>query len=267
MSAQPAFAARRLEVLEVLEGGVGVALADARRARGLSIDQVAAATRIRPGQIAALERDDLAALPGPVYARGHLRTYATYLGLDPEPLMARLEPPVPAAGTRPSLSLARLAPRLPAGLVLSGPMLTAAALVAGIALFAGYAWYELRSARLDAPAAATAAAGEGPPIASPRPLASAAAPPAPAPAQPAAAVPAPQVAVAIRAAETTWVQVTIDGKPAYGPAGKMLAAGSEDVFVGSRVRIGAGKPSVLVSVAGGDYVPLGALSREYSAQT
>lgn len=249
--------------LEVLEGGVGAVLAAERRAQGQSLDQVAAATRIRRAHLEAIERDDLAALPGAVYARGYLRAYATHLGLEAAPLLARLAEPTPAPeAARPALSLARLAPRLPAGLVLTAPMVTAAALVVGIALFASYAWYELRSARLDANPAPVSTPVSAPPVASPQPLPSAA---------PGAGAPAPAtlhpIAVGIKATELVWVQVTVDGKPAYGDSGRMLQPGTEDVFVGQKIKISAGKPSLLVSLSGGDYQPLGALSKEYSAQT
>ena len=249
--------------LEVLEGGVGAALAAERRAQRQTVEQVASATRIRRGHVEAIERDDLAALPGAIYARGYIRAYALHLGLDPEPLLARLaQPAAPAAAARPALSLARLAPRLPAGLVVTAPMVMAAALVAGIALFASYAWYELRSAQLEASPAPVATAVSPPPIASPAPLPSAAAG-----ADPAAPATLHPIAIAIKATELVWVQVTVDGKPAYGAAGRMLQPGTEDVFVGQKVKISAGKPSLLVSVSGGDYQPLGTLNKEYSAQT
>jgi len=245
--------------LEVLEGGTGLVLAAERRRQGLSIEQVAAATRIRPVQLLAIERDDLAALPGPIYARIYVRSYSAHLGLDPEPLMQRQaapEPPARASG--PFLSLARLAPRLPAGLVLTAPVVTAFGLLLVLALFSTYALYELRSARLDGAPSAGPAAAAAPPIASAAPLPSAlpTAVPAPAP-----------VSVGIRATELVWVQVTVDGKAVYGTAGRMMQPGAADTFSGRKVKIQAGKPSLLVSVGGSGYTPLGVLTKEYSAQT
>jgi len=43
-----------------------------------------AATRVRVANLAAIEDGDIESLPAPVYARGYLRTYARYLGLDPD---------------------------------------------------------------------------------------------------------------------------------------------------------------------------------------
>jgi cytoskeletal protein RodZ len=62
--------------------GVGSALRRARELRGLSLDEAARDTRIRADQLDALEREDFDVLPGEVYVRASLRTYASYLGLD-----------------------------------------------------------------------------------------------------------------------------------------------------------------------------------------
>lgn len=62
---------------------IGAKLREAREARGLSFDAVAAELRIRPVILAAMEREDYAALPERVYLLGLLRTYARHLGLDP----------------------------------------------------------------------------------------------------------------------------------------------------------------------------------------
>src|ERR1700693_6374024 len=71
---------------------LGELLAARRGERGLTIEQAAAATRIRAHYLSALESNELERLAAPVYAKGHLRTYARFLGLDPEPLVAMLNP-------------------------------------------------------------------------------------------------------------------------------------------------------------------------------
>lgn len=63
--------------------GIGERLRAAREARGLSLEAVAAELRIRSLILAAMEREDHAALPERVYLLGLLRTYARFLGLDP----------------------------------------------------------------------------------------------------------------------------------------------------------------------------------------
>jgi cytoskeleton protein RodZ len=62
--------------------GVGSALRRAREVRGTSLDEAARDTRLRVEQLDALEREDFDVLPGDVYVRASLRTYASYLGLD-----------------------------------------------------------------------------------------------------------------------------------------------------------------------------------------
>lgn len=57
-------------------------LRDAREARGIPLDQAERETRIRAKYISAIEDDKPAILPGPVYARGFVRNYAAYLGVD-----------------------------------------------------------------------------------------------------------------------------------------------------------------------------------------
>jgi cytoskeletal protein RodZ len=64
--------------------GVGSALQRAREVRGVTLDEAARDTRLRVDQLDALEREDFDVLPGEVYVRASLRTYASYLGLDAE---------------------------------------------------------------------------------------------------------------------------------------------------------------------------------------
>lgn len=71
-----------------LDPVVGPQLAGARTRLGLSVDQLADRTRIRPHVIEAIEVDDFAPCGGDFYARGHLRTLSRVLGLDAEPLLA-----------------------------------------------------------------------------------------------------------------------------------------------------------------------------------
>jgi hypothetical protein len=58
---------------------------------GLSVDELAERTRIRPHVIESIEVDDFAPCGGDFYARGHLRTLCRVLGRDPEPLLAQFD--------------------------------------------------------------------------------------------------------------------------------------------------------------------------------
>jgi len=143
----------------------GAFLAAKRGERGLTLQQASSATRIRLEHLRALEADEPELLPAPVYARGYMRTYARYLGLDEESLVAKLPPSL--QDTRRSLSLAilRVQPRM----ILSGP---AAALV-GLLLLAGaftaYAWRQIEADQRPTIIAAPADSPAATPLPSPSP--------------------------------------------------------------------------------------------------
>ncbi len=61
---------------------LGTSLRQAREKRGLELDAVQRALRIRKRYLEALESERFEQLPGEVYARGFLREYAEFLGLD-----------------------------------------------------------------------------------------------------------------------------------------------------------------------------------------
>jgi cytoskeleton protein RodZ len=64
--------------------GLGSALRKAREHRGVTLDAASRDTKLSPEHLRALEAEDFDALLGDVYVRGSLRTYAAYLGLDPD---------------------------------------------------------------------------------------------------------------------------------------------------------------------------------------
>jgi cytoskeletal protein RodZ len=66
---------------------IGDSLAEARRQAGLTITEVSQQTRIRESIIRGIEQDDFSACGGDFYARGHIRSIGTVIGLDPEPLI------------------------------------------------------------------------------------------------------------------------------------------------------------------------------------
>jgi cytoskeleton protein RodZ len=63
---------------------VGAQLRSSREARGLSIDAVAHMTRVQPRILAAIERDDVRAVPPRPFGRGFVKAYAREIGLDAE---------------------------------------------------------------------------------------------------------------------------------------------------------------------------------------
>jgi cytoskeleton protein RodZ len=117
--------------------GPGSSLRRAREARGLTAQQAAEQINLDVGVLAALENDDYAALGAPVFARGHLRRYGAYLGLDEGELLGtyerssvRAQPPTLVPRARIEMAPVRGRPKWP--WVLGGAVLfvLAAGLVA-----------------------------------------------------------------------------------------------------------------------------------------
>ena len=167
-----------------------------REIREISLREIADVTKISIRYLEALEQDRFDVLPAPVFAKGFLREYARYVGLDPDEvvntyLTAQSEahpeeaPPEPwtAPAKRPSLEWT------------SGLLLALA-----VAVVALVAFYAERSR--DAPPPAPAAI---------------AVPPLPAPPEPEPAVAEPEVALAplvvtMDFAEDCWVEAVVDGQ-------------------------------------------------------
>lgn len=79
---------------------VGDWLAARRRVLGLSLEDVAVATRVREDYLAAFEDMDARRLPAGPYAPGFVRTYAIHLELDPEAVANRFREEMPARRAR-----------------------------------------------------------------------------------------------------------------------------------------------------------------------
>ncbi|MFB7503179.1 helix-turn-helix domain-containing protein [Streptomyces broussonetiae] len=114
---------------------VGRALQQARIAAGLTVDDVSSATRVRIAIVHAIEADDFDPCGGDVYARGHIRTLARAVHVDPAPLIAQYDAehggrpaPTPAA---PLFEAERIRPER------RGPNWTAA-MVAAIVVVIGF---------------------------------------------------------------------------------------------------------------------------------
>ena len=67
---------------------IGYRLIRAREARGLTLEDAERDTRISRRYLEALEDEQFEVIPAPVYARGFLRSYAQYLGMDPQEILA-----------------------------------------------------------------------------------------------------------------------------------------------------------------------------------
>jgi cytoskeleton protein RodZ len=66
------------------EGDFGSRMRQAREQRGISLRQIADITKISVSQLEALERNDISKLPGGIFSRAFVRSYAAEVGVDPE---------------------------------------------------------------------------------------------------------------------------------------------------------------------------------------
>jgi len=66
------------------EGDFGARMRHAREQRGVSLRQIAEATKISVSALEALERNDISRLPGGIFSRAFVRSYAAEIGVDPE---------------------------------------------------------------------------------------------------------------------------------------------------------------------------------------
>jgi cytoskeleton protein RodZ len=245
---------------------LGEEFRSAREARSLSLSDVAERLHIRSVYLAAIEDEDWHVIGAPVYVRGFMRTYARFLGLDPEAAVARFAQTVPA-GT-PAASTPRPAAANPEkrGSERSSPSLAAIlSIIAAVlvVLFVGYEFYQFRAGSpvttpvadsSAVPADSVAAGGDAgtpAPAASANGAGSAATPPV-AP----SAAPAAKRGLSLQVMETSWLRVTVDGTVVLEGTLRKGAAKSYSGKVAD-VRVGnAG--GVKIAVNGKPLGPLGA---------
>ena len=202
---------------------VGSQLRDARNARKLKIVEVSQATKIQSWVLEAIEADRLQEMMSPVYVKGFLTTYAKFLRLAPEPLLAQFpwkvqeEEPAQAAAT-PSLPPITL--QIPwARLRQAGALALGCGVVAGLIIVNPLRWLpKMSMPTFRMPKLASVAVMPRPPAApKPAPPARAkpqSAKPAPPPAAPSDAPVkvAQPLTLEVTAQRSTWIRVRADGK-------------------------------------------------------
>lgn len=181
---------------------IGEQLRAAREARGLSLEDAAAGTRIKRVYLEALENEAFSLLPSPAHARGFLRRYARWLGLDETALLAEWDGmPTGLPPTRPlrmpsMFELTRI-PARPAfpwrSLMVTGAALL---LLIGLLGLARGQWLP-RSTALPPPPTVTGVARLSTPETSPA----------------VAAIPTLQLEA--QATEHVWVRIRADGQVVY----------------------------------------------------
>jgi cytoskeleton protein RodZ len=82
---------------------VGAYLRELRERQGVSLDEISRSTRVLHHYLEALESDNLASLPAPVFAKGFIRAYCQALGVAPDEALAMYDQKVGQSRTPPSL--------------------------------------------------------------------------------------------------------------------------------------------------------------------
>jgi transcriptional regulator with XRE-family HTH domain len=220
-----------------------------RELRGVSLEEVAAATRIPPKFLEAIENEKWSELPGGVFNRGFIRSVARFLGLDEDNMVAEYE----------LMTRDQPETRKPA----EGPMhlernwtalviviLTALALLAGAVFLAFHLLVRLHARPHDARAAAavhapavTGTASNPAPAASPGKTAETSG----------AGQPASNMELRIDAGKSAQVTVVADGKIVFG--GRMRTGESKRFSARDTFDVTSSDASALLLELNGRIVP------------
>jgi len=198
---------------------LGETLRQARLDKGVSLADAARDTRIRRAYLEALESEDGAALPAAVYTRGFLRTYAEYLGLNPQAMVDLFQPP---ARREPSPTLRAAVPRvaIPRQIPLRPALYGIGGVVFVVLLVFAWQWYQdvQQTLREGDPSFRTARSGTPTPAArlpTPFPIAVASPSPSATPTPEPTASPTPVIdgiLVEFRTNARVYVEAAVDGK-------------------------------------------------------
>jgi len=73
-----------MAAIKAFEDDFGSRMRHVREQRGVSLREIADATKISVSALEALERNDISRLPGGIFSRAFVRSYAAQIGIDPE---------------------------------------------------------------------------------------------------------------------------------------------------------------------------------------
>ncbi|HEY3172588.1 MAG TPA: helix-turn-helix domain-containing protein [Thermoanaerobaculia bacterium] len=234
--------------------GFGDELRRERIVRGVSLEEISAATKISVRLLSALERGEVVRLPAPVFIRGFIRAYCLHLGLDPvEKINTYLAEVRSNAGTPPVIPRPRGASRFlrgrrsTAGTILGG--VTAVLLLLGLIASPEHRRPKvvrtLAASRIEPVSFKNVA-----PSNEPTPLIRE---DAPAPDSP---LERTGVALVLESDAPSWIEISADGEKVFGG---MMSAGESRTFEARKTfRLTLGNAGgVRVSVDGRPLAPLG----------
>lgn len=269
-----AFSTHLCQELRTQMGSFGERLQREREMRGVSIEEIAASTKIGSRLLRAIEQEDFDKLPGGIFNKGFIRAYAKYLGLNedqtvadylaaleqaqrplgqPEPATGDGVRVIPLAATAVTEATSEpTASELRANLPLV--LMVAFTLVATVAFFT-WQWKYGNAAAAEPPVVSPAAPRQSAPAQQPVVLPAAVAAETSAPTTTsgsptaqtgqAASAPADEFTVTVRAKEEAWIEIVTDERGVFSG---VLRADEERAFSGKQtvvVRLG-NAPAVLV---------------------
>jgi cytoskeletal protein RodZ len=240
----------------------GGKLRAARERRGISLRHIAATTKISVAALEALERNDVSRLPGGIFSRAIVRSYAIEVGLDPETTVhefldrfhstpgAEVERHPPSVAQDADLEQQRHRAARVFLMALAAMLLVGA--VVGLVV---YQWRPEKEALMSAPQPVAAPALES------TPQAPAAQVPAPSP----GAVPAGEIRLEIHPAAPCWASVAVGGKTVLS---RLIASGErETVTIRDSALLTVGDAAACTfSINGRLARPLGAAGQVRSAR-
>ena len=214
--------ARRPWEGEAETGSFGAWLRRQREVREISLREIAESSRISLRYLEAFEQDRFELLPAPLFAKGFLREYAKFVGLDPDEVVNYYlsASPKEAGAERPARSRLRPRPRISPAAILGAALFVLALVVALWFLTSRVGNEEARPAMAPPPSPDVPAA----PVVAAEPEATA------------------PIRVALDFHQKSWIEVYIDGERAI----------SEFRVQGESLRLNAGRElSLLFSNRGG----------------
>lgn len=213
----------------------GATFRKARETAGLPLEKIAAETRISTRFLQAIESESFELLPGGIFNRGFIRSYAEYLGLDPEQtvadydrMCATVQEPLEVLRNEERESTRRSDRNL----------IPIAAAILVVSIVAYYLITRKPAAEVpeQAPQAAAVAKVEAPPVETITPPPPETTPKPEVVQQPQPVTPAPQppqsiLALDVNAKNQTWIKVTTDGTVVFSD---VLQSGTERRFSAER---------------------------------
>ncbi len=238
--------------------GLGERFRLAREERGISLSEAAEQIRIRSVYLSAIEDETWSTIGAAVYIRGFIRTYARYLGIDPEEAIEAFNSTQPAGGA-PSNYAARESVREGGRSRWGGLAIWVTGVVA--VLLVAFVVYNELTLRRGAERVAASSPPAATPVASASPGAQASpgasASPGAAGSPAAAAVPpAPgDRTIALLVVSPTWLRLTVDGDVSMEGT---FPAGTSQTFRGKNASVRLGNAGgVEIYVDGKDVGKLG----------